>query len=206
MKIVTLPVGSIEANCYLIYDETSNEALIIDPGAQGQLIMNKVDELGLKVKYIVNTHGHGDHIGANQYVKDTTGAVLLVHEEDGPMLTDPGKNLSSMMGLSINKPTPDRLLQEGDSIQVGSLSFTFIHTPGHTPGGICMIGHGVCFSGDTLFDGSVGRSDFPGGSHDQLINSIKNKLLTLPMTTMVYPGHGNPTTIGREMKSNPFLD
>jgi len=205
MKVHIMEVGAYQANCYLVFDEETKEALIIDPGAQGREIMAQVQKLGLNVKYIVNTHGHSDHIGANQYVKEATGAPLLIHEADAPMLTSPAKNLSIYFGEDINKPPADRLLKDGDVVEAGSLKFKVLHTPGHTRGGICLVGQEVCFSGDTLFAMSVGRSDFPGGSHETLINSIKTKLMTLDDETVVFPGHGPYTTIGQEKAGNPFL-
>jgi len=201
-----MELGPYQANCYLVYDDETKDALIIDPGAQGHEIMREVEKLGLKIKYIVNTHGHSDHIGANDYVKEATGAPLLIHENDAPMLTSPAKNLSVYFGEKINKPAADQLLRDGDTIEVGSLKFTVLHTPGHTTGGICIYGQDACFSGDTLFAMSIGRSDFPGGSHETLINSIRTKLMSLDDKIIVFPGHGPYTTIGEERAGNPFLD
>ncbi len=204
MEILILPVGPIEANCYIVFDE-SKEALIIDPGAEGQKIFREIEKHGLKVKYIVNTHGHGDHIGANQKLKELTGASILIHELDAPMLTDGAKNLSIYLGKNISQPAADKLLKDGDVLEVGKMRFTVLHTPGHTRGGICLLGEDVCFTGDTLFDGSIGRTDLPGGSYTELINSIKTKLFTLDDKIVVYPGHGPDTTIGREKGYNPFF-
>lgn len=206
VKIITLPVGPIQANCYIVYDENSKETMIIDPGDEGPLIMEEVKKRHLQVKYIVNTHGHGDHIGANEYVKEATGAPLAVHELDSSLLTSPRENLSAMLGHIINKPAPDRFLHEGDELQLGKSKFRVLHTPGHTRGGICLLGDEALFSGDTLFENSIGRTDFPGGSHQQLINSIKTKLLVLDDKMIVYPGHGDPTTIGWEKNNNPYLE
>ncbi|MBZ4655349.1 MAG: Hydroxyacylglutathione hydrolase [Peptococcaceae bacterium] len=204
MEILILPVGPIEANCYIVFDE-SKEAMVIDPGAEGQKIFQEIEKHGLKVKYIVNTHGHGDHIGANQKLKELTGASILIHELDGPMLTDGAKNLSIYMGKNISQPAADQLLKDGDVLQVGKMRFTVLHTPGHTRGGICLLAGDVCFTGDTLFDGSIGRTDLPGGSYPELINSVKTKLFTLDDKIVVYPGHGPDTTIGREKAYNPFF-
>jgi glyoxylase-like metal-dependent hydrolase (beta-lactamase superfamily II) len=205
MKIITIPVGMLQANCYIVNDERSPEALVIDPGAEGSKIQKELEQRGLQIKYMVNTHGHNDHIGANRFLKEATGAPLLIHEADAAMLTDPNLNLSVEFGLKYDKPAADRLLHDGDELEMGNLKFKILHTPGHTPGGICLVTEGVCFSGDTLFDGSIGRTDLPGGSFKEIIGSIGSKLLTLDDNTIVYPGHGPQTTIGREKNSNPYL-
>lgn len=206
MKIVSLTVGPIMGNCYLVYDEDTKDALVVDPGAEGSRIVRQIESLGLKVKYIVNTHGHSDHIGGNSSVKNSTGAKLFIHEEDASMLTDSRRNLSVFMGENLNKPAPDGYLKEGDILEIGKLKFAVIHTPGHTRGGICLFGEGVVFSGDTLFEGSIGRTDLPGGSYNSIIKSIKEKLLVLDDEVVVYPGHGGSTSIGREKVINPFLN
>lgn len=205
MKIMIIPVGMLQANCYLVYDEKSKEALVIDPGAEGSKIHKEIVKEGLKVKYLVNTHGHNDHIGANLFLQEATGAPLLIHEADGKMLQDPNFNLSVYMGNNITGPEADRFLHDGDFLEVGHLSFEVVHTPGHTPGGICLYGQGVCFSGDTLFAKAIGRTDLPGGSLTEIITSIKTKLLGLDDAVIVYPGHGPSTTIGCERLANPYL-
>lgn len=206
MKIIVLPVGPIQANCYLVYDEETKECMVIDPGAEGDRIVKEIQKNGLKVKYIVNTHGHSDHIGANQEVKEATGAELLIHEEDSSMLTSAAQNLSLYLGKNIDRPAPDRRLRDGDVLDVGQVRFTVLHTPGHTRGGICLLSGKTCFTGDTLFEMGIGRTDFPGGSYSQIIDSIKSKLLVLDDDVAVYPGHGAHSTIGRERSGNPFLN
>lgn len=205
MKIIIMPVGPIEANCYIVFDEKTKECMVIDPGDEGNRIFEEIEKQSLTVKYIVNTHGHGDHIGANRYLKEKTGAELLIHEEDAPMLTDPAKNMSLYMGANINKPAADRHLHEGDILEIGSAKFTVLHTPGHTKGGICLLGKEVCFTGDTLFQFSIGRTDLPGGSYNEIITSIETKLLTLDEKITVFPGHGPQTTIAKEKANNPFF-
>ncbi len=198
-------VGPIESNCYIIGCEKTGEGAVVDPGDEGGRIIKRLEDLGLKCKYIILTHGHADHIGALQEVREATGAKVLIHKQDADMLTNPALNLSMMLGLVMKFKEADRLLEEGDEIQVGEITFEVIHTPGHTPGGITLKTDDVLITGDTLFAGSVGRSDFPGGSHRTLINSIKTKLLVFPGETKVYSGHGPATTIGYEKKYNPFL-
>lgn len=205
IKVIIMPVGPIQGNCYLVYDEETRECMVIDPGAEGTRIVSEIEKNDLRIKYIVNTHGHSDHISANQEVKEATGAELLIHEGDAPMLMDGAKNLSVFIGKSINKPAPDRLLKEGDELEVGTAKFKVLHTPGHTRGGICLVGENICFSGDTLFQFSIGRTDLPGGSFQQIVESIKTKLLALDDEVIVFPGHGPHTTIGKERVANPFL-
>lgn len=205
MKVIMMMVGMMATNCYIVYDEMTNEAIIIDPGSDGPRIMAEIEKRKLQVKYIINTHGHIDHIGANTYVKEATGVELLVHADDAQMLTESKHNLSVLMGKPFSGPAADRLLQEGEIIKLGSTEFKVLHTPGHTRGGISLVADGVVFSGDTLFQYSIGRHDFPGGNYQQLINSIKTKLMPLEDQTIVYSGHGPETTIGEERRHNPFL-
>ena len=205
MILETLAVGQLDVNCYILGCSETKEAAIIDPGGHATDILATVKRLGLKPQYIICTHGHADHIGAVEQVKQATGAKVLIHQTDADMLTDPQKNLSSFIGGSIVLPPADQLLAEGDVVQVGNLELKIVNVPGHTPGGICIIVGDVVFSGDTLFARSIGRSDFPGGNHNDLINGIKEKILTLPPATKVYPGHGPDTNVAYEIKHNPFL-
>ncbi len=207
MFLKTLVVGSISTNCYLVGCPETHEGAVIDPGAEEERILAAVRAAGLTIRFIINTHGHIDHIGANGAVKDATGAAILIHKDDAACLAEPERNLSTLMGARVSSPAADRLLQEGDTISIGrTINLKVIHTPGHTPGGICLKGEDLVFTGDTLFAGSIGRTDFPGGSFSQLINAVKEKLFTLDDGLKIYPGHGPASTIGAERAGNPFFD
>ena len=206
MIIKKLELSAYACNCYIVADEVSKEALIIDPGAGASYILKAVDDSGLKVRYIVLTHQHPDHIGALREVKEATGAKVAIHSDDADGFRR-GRSFGPMGGISASQPppTPDWLLKEGDILEIGGLRLSVLHTPGHSRGGICLLVDGVLFSGDTLFNFSIGRSDMPGGDGYQLIESIRTKLLVLPDETVVLPGHGPETTIGAERQANPFL-
>jgi hydroxyacylglutathione hydrolase len=207
MILKTLVVGPFASNCYIVGSDSTKHGLIIDPGAEAKLILKTVNDLGLKIDLILVTHAHIDHIGALAPVKEKTGAKFAIHEAEAKAgLGMFSRMLSSMTGGSFNQPPkPDRLLKDEDAIDVDGLIFTVLHTPGHSPGGISLYGHGILFSGDTLFNRGIGRTDFPGCSYEQIMNSIQNKLMTLPDETVVYPGHGPATTIGEEKRGNPFF-
>ncbi len=202
-----LVVGPFASNCYIVGSETGQRGMIIDPGAEAKLILKTVGDSGLKIELIVVTHAHIDHIGALAAVKEATGARFAIHEaEASASLGMFSRMLSTMTGGSFSQPPkPDRLLKDGDNVEFGDLSFKVLHTPGHSPGGISLYGHGILFSGDTLFKYGIGRTDFPGCSYEQIMDSIHNKLMVLPVDTVVYPGHGPATTIGKEKRGNPFL-
>jgi len=199
-----LVVGPFASNCYIVGSQSNKEGMIIDPGDEAKQILKRVKDLELDIKFIVLTHGHIDHTGALKEVREVTGAKVAIHADDAKSLKV--QSLSRIFGLSYpTPPPPDRLLKDGDSLDVGGMHFEVLHTPGHTSGGICLLGEGVVFSGDTLFNYGIGRTDLPGGSSSQLMNSIQTKLMTLPDNTVVYPGHGPDTTIGAERVGNPFL-
>lgn len=205
MKILCIIAGPIGVNCYIVKDEATNEGIVIDPGGNAGEIIKAVSDEKMTVKYVVNTHGHSDHIGANTEVCQALNAKLLIHKADKDMLTDSKKNLSYFMGLNIISKMADEFVAHGDVIEFGTIKLKVIHTPGHSEGGICLYGENVLFSGDTLFADSIGRCDFPGGSEIVLIRSIKEKLMVLPDDTKVLPGHGPATDIAWERNHNPYL-
>ena len=199
-----LVVGPFASNCYIVGSQSNKEGMIIDPGDEAKQILKRVKDLELDIKFIVLTHGHIDHTGALKEVKEATGAEVVIHGDDAKSLKN--QLVAIAFGLSYpTPPRPNRLLKGGESLDVGGMHFEVLHTPGHTSGGICLLGEGVVFSGDTLFNYGIGRTDLPGGSSSQLMNSIQTKLMTLPDNTVVYPGHGPDTTIGAERVGNPFL-
>lgn len=205
MIVHTLAVGALETNCYLAYCEASKEAIVIDPAAEPERIIATIDSLGLVVRLIVNTHGHLDHVAANDAVRTAVEAPLLIHPNDAPYLqrTDPA--LARWLGAPGQLRPADRDLADGDTLVFGKCSLAVLHTPGHTPGGISLYGHGVVFTGDALFNQGVGRTDLPGGNWRQLQESIRTRLYTLPDETTVYPGHGPTTTVGVERADNPYV-
>ena len=203
--ITTLVVGPLQVNCYLVACPRSREALVIDPGDDGARILEAVRASGWRVIGIVNTHGHFDHIGANRALVDATGAELLIHPLDLPLLQKAQLH-AQLYGLQAEpSPPPDRLLADGDEVACGTWRCRVIHLPGHSPGGIALHCGRHLFTGDVLFAGSIGRTDLPGGDQQALVTGIRTRLWDLPGDTIVHPGHGPDTTIARERRSNPYV-
>ena len=203
--IKRLVVGHLSANCYIVGLKSGGEGMVIDPGGNQEDIIKAIADSGLEIKTIVLTHGHSDHIAALCDIQDKTGAQVAIHIEDADFLEGRG-SYSSQFGISYKTPhPPDRLLREGDVIDIGGLSFTVIHTPGHTPGSICLLADDKVFTGDTIFRRGIGTTLMPGSSRRQLIESIQRRLMALPDETIIYPGHGRETTIGAERRDNPYV-
>ena len=203
MVIKKFVVGPLESNCYLIVDEHSKEALVIDPGDESDRIIDFIHENNLHIKHIVCTHAHFDHVGALSDIKHETGASIVIHQEEQEIYRNTRKQ-AVLWGFEIDDlPEPDMFVSEGNELGIGGLRFKILHTPGHSPGGICLFGEGVLIAGDTLFAGSVGRTDLLGGNLDMLKDSFK-RLMSLPDQTEILPGHGPETTIGKEKKENFF--
>ncbi len=199
------PTGPFQGNVYLLIGSSKKIAAIIDPGMESEFILENIQSNGMELLYVINTHGHIDHSACNAYYLSKTKAKLLSHPADNIYLTSIKEQARSFGIQAGNSPLPDRELTDGDKIALDGIVLEVFHTPGHTPGGVCFYFDGNLISGDTLFAGSIGRTDLRGGSFDQLISSIRSKLLSLPDETAVHPGHGPPTSIGMEKIHNPFL-
>jgi len=208
MIIKMFMVGKLLTNCYFAACPKTLEAIIIDPGfdshSEAQQIFKYISENALNPKFVVNTHGHPDHICGNGIVKEKFAIPILIHENDAQMLEEPGRRFATKFGFNINTPPADTLLHDGDRIKFGEITLKVMHTPGHSPGSICLIGEKEAFTGDTLFAGSIGRVDLPQSSETAMKHSLK-KLASLPSHFKVYPGHGPTTTIEEEKQTNPFL-
>jgi len=203
--IKELVVGPLMANCFIFGCEETKEAVVIDPGGDADKIMFSLADSKLKVKYIINTHGHFDHVAANGKIKDATGADILIHPLDASMLGSISTN-AALFGISVeNSPPCDQTIEEGDTVSFGKITLKVTHTPGHTPGGISLYTDKIVFVGDTLFAGSIGRTDFPGGDFNTLISSIRTKLFKMDDDVRVLSGHGPETSIGSEKRFNPFV-
>ncbi len=210
MIVVPLEVGPMAANAYLLRDETSADGAVIDPGGDGDRIVERCRAEGVEPRYIIDTHGHVDHIAANADLKAAfPEAQLCIGAGDAGRLTDPAANLSAMFGLPLDGPAADRLLADGDELRFGAVTLSVLAAPGHTPGGICLLAAQETppqlFCGDLIFRRGVGRTDLPGGSWPDLVESIRERVFTLPDETVIWPGHGPATTVAEERIDNPFM-
>ncbi len=209
MDIEQVLVGHMAVFCYIVACPETKEAMVIDPAGNEDSIIRRLAEKGYVLRYIVNTHGHGDHTCGNARVKELTGAKIVMHKLDDEMYnSEQGHAMSRQWGFAPSPPV-DMHVDEGDSIKVGNISLDVLHTPGHSPGGICLLGEGNVFTGDTLFVGGIGRTDLPGASMSEFMEAVNEKLLTLPGDTVVWPGHDYgfkpSSTIDIEKKTNPWL-
>ncbi len=208
MIVRQIIVGSMAVCCYIAACEKTKKAAVIDPGGDVDKILAEVEQMGVTVDYVIATHGHPDHVCGNRAIQEATGAKIILHKEDERFFgQDEVKQYFSMLGMEPSPPA-DIEVEEGDEIKIGEEKFQVIHTPGHSPGGMCLYNSPDLITGDTLFVGGLGRTDFPGGSHQELLDSINSKLLVMPDDTIVWPGHayGGPrSTIGQEKRTNPFL-
>ncbi len=208
MFIQQIEVGRFSVFAYLLGGDAGGEGLVIDPADEADEIIALAHSKNLTIKTILNTHAHVDHIMGNAEMKQKTGAKIIIHEDDAPLLTQTPRSMLAMFG-GHPSPSADQTVKDGEIIHVGEVSLKVLHTPGHSPGGMCLYGEGVVFTGDTLFVGGLGRTDLPGGSWQVMLHSIRTKLLTLPDETIVYPGHNYgpapQSTIKNERLHNPFL-
>lgn len=199
MKINIIPAGIYDANCYILEDEASNECAVIDPGGSSDILINEVEKIDGIVKFILLTHGHADHTGAVMELRNEYKCPVYIHEKDFELIN----RCTDVYGRP--EENGDKFIKDGDIISFGAINIKVLETPGHTPGGLCFLIENTVFTGDTLFYGSIGRTDFAGGDYSTLISSINEKLLPLPEDTVVFPGHGHKSSIGFEKKRNPYL-
>jgi glyoxylase-like metal-dependent hydrolase (beta-lactamase superfamily II) len=209
MILERMVVGMLQTNCYLVADPHSRQAAVIDPGGDGDRIAARIRGLGLELMAILNTHGHFDHVLDAWTLKQQFGAQVYLNRKDQAILDNRSVGLAGLFTSASKSPrgSVDQWLQEGDRVQIGAICLEVLETPGHTPGHISLYYRqgNLIFVGDTLFAGSIGRTDFPGGSYEQLLRSVREKIFPLNARTLVYPGHGPETTVGEEMRSNPFF-
>jgi len=205
LRVYVMEVGPLVENAYIVEHVASRTAAVVDPGDDGEEILSRLAERGITLDKILLTHGHFDHVGAVRTLRERTGARIHVHADEVDRMRTAGRQ-GGMFGLSVqNPPAPDVLVREGDVVGLGDQEFRVLHTPGHTPGHVTFLTGEMAFVGDLIFAGSIGRTDLPGGSYDDLIRAVREKIFTLPDRTVLFPGHGPATTVGEEKRSNPFF-
>jgi len=205
LSVVVIEVGPLVANAYLVGHPTSGRAVVVDPGEEGKKIHRLLGEKGWVLEKILLTHGHFDHVGGVRFLKEQTGAAVYIHEADATMMRNASLQ-GAMFGLRVPEPPrPDVFLKEGDIVSLADQEFRVLHTPGHSQGHVTFLVGGMAFVGDLIFAGSIGRTDLPGGSHDVLLRSVREKIFTLAPETTIFSGHGPATTVGEEIRSNPFF-
>ena len=205
LRVFVMEVGPLAENTYIVEHVASRQAAVVDPGDEGEEILDRLAERGITLEKILLTHGHFDHVGAVRTLKERTGAKIHIHADDADRMRTAGRQ-GGMFGLHVeDPPAPDVLLREGDRVTLGDQRFQVLHTPGHTPGHVTFLSGEMAFVGDLIFAGSIGRTDLPGGSFDDLIRAVREKIFVLPDRTVLFPGHGPATTVGEERRSNPFF-
>ncbi len=205
MKIISLVLGLLHTNCYIVYDDATKDAIVIDPATKCEKITDEINKHNLNVKYIVLTHAHFDHIAALDQLAEDTGAKICIGAKDAPSLNDSELNLCNYFRKSSPTSNADIKLTDGDRLSIGDVSLKIIETPGHTCGSVSLFAENALFAGDTLFYESIGRTDFATSNYEEIVDSIKNKIYKLPKETVVYSGHGDTTTVGHEILNNPFI-
>lgn len=204
MRIISVATGEILENSYIVFDEGTKQGVVVDPGDDAERIMTQIDKNGVAITHILLTHGHWDHIGAVDTLRERYGAKVAIHEADAEMLTSERKNLSFLRGIPLTLGSADVLFKDKDALDVGNMHITVMHTPGHSPGSVCYVVDNAMLSGDTLFEGSIGRTDLPGGSMEQMRASLE-RLKAIEEDCEVYPGHGGATTLAEEKAMNPYM-
>ena len=205
VKVKKIITGQIEANCYIVYDCDSLKAVIVDPGEDGEKIIKETESGGFIPEMVINTHGHYDHVLSDELIRRHFNIPLAAHKDEVAMLADPNRNASAMFGEPESISTPEIQLNDGQKVKLSFAEFSVIHTPGHTKGGVCLDFGGFLITGDTLFAGTIGRTDFPGGSYEEIMASLE-KIKKLKPDIVIYPGHGSSTTLANELRHNPFLN
>lgn len=204
-RVHVMEVGPLAVNAFIVEDPAARKAVVVDPGGDGESLLQEIENLGLAVEKILLTHGHFDHVGAVGLLREKTGAPVYLHPDDVERMLG-ARRQGMLFGLSVQTPPkPDHLVTDGDSVPFGGLAFRVAHTPGHTPGCVSYIADGMAFVGDLIFAGSIGRTDLPGGSYETLIDSVRTQIFTLPDDTVLFPGHGPATTVAEEKRTNPFF-